>query len=87
MSRSRKKVPGYSDSEGSKDKAYFIRLMNKRIRRLDPLDERNGMVNGKYYRKMIDRWDFNDYNFRYFSENDLKESWFGEVGIYKAIRK
>jgi hypothetical protein len=87
MSRSIKKVPGFSDSEGSKVKEYFLRLMNRRIRRLDPMDERKGISNGNFYRRFVNRWDFQDYSFRYFTPRALKASWSGEDKIYKAIRK
>jgi hypothetical protein len=87
MSRSYKSVPGYSESEGKKRKRYFLRVLNRRIRRLDPMEESEGLANGNGYRKYVSRWDFRDYNFRYFSRRELEESWYGEHGVYKAIRK
>jgi hypothetical protein len=86
MSRSYKKVPGFSDSEGSTVKAYFLRLMNRRIRRLDPLDEGDGIPKGNFYRKFVNQYDVCDYNFRYFTRRALEESWYGDK-IYKAVRK
>ena len=87
MSRSWKKVPGYNDSEGKKIKAYYLRMMNRRIRCLDVLDENGWVPDGNYYRKFINRWDFRDYDFRYFSERALEESWFGKEEFYRLRRK
>lgn len=86
MSRSYKKVPGFSDSEGSTVKAYFLRLMNRRIRRLDPFDEGEEIPDGSFYRKLVNQYDVCDYNFRYYTPGALKESWYGDR-IYKATSK
>ena len=48
MSRSFKKTPGFSSSEKPRIKKYWIRLMNKRIRRFDSF-----ISNGNIYRKFI----------------------------------
>jgi hypothetical protein len=88
MARSRKKVPGFSDSEGSKTKAYYLRLMNRRIRRIDPYDERYALSNGNAYRKYVCIYEFRDYNFRYFTKAELLKNWWGNPGeLYKAIQK
>jgi hypothetical protein len=87
MSRSRKKVPGVSDSEGYKNKRFYLRLMNRRIRRLDTSGEDGWIPKGNHYRRFVSRWDFRDYNFRYFSMKALKKSWFGQNRIYRAWMK
>jgi hypothetical protein len=88
MSRSFKKVPGFSDSEGSKYKAYYLRLMNKRIRKLDPFDDSEDLSNGNLYRRYVETYDFRDYNFRFFSSRELRLAWLGRIRMsYKDIRK
>lgn len=88
MSRSRKKVPGFSDSEGKKKiKVVYLRIMNRRIRRLDVSEEDNWIPNGNGYRRFIDRWDFRDYNFRFFSERELEDSWYEKDEWYRVQRK
>lgn len=87
MSRSKKKVPGFSDSEGRKIKAYYLRLMNRRIRRLGDVEDDDWVPDGNRYRLFVNRWDFRDYNFRFYSERELKESWYGPDRLYRAVRK
>lgn len=87
MSRSRKKFPGFNDSEGSKVKSYFLRLMNRRIRRLDAADEDGWIPDGNHYRKFICRWDYRDYSFRFFSDQELNGSWLGKEKAYQARMK
>ena len=87
MSRSRKKVPGFSDSEGSKVKSRFLRLMNRRIRRLDAIDENTLIPDGNCYRRFVNRYDYRDYSFRYFSEKELEGSWLGKEKTYQARMK
>lgn len=87
MSRSYKRVPGFSDTERYRVKWYYLRLMNRRIRRLDPLNEGEGLSSGNSYRKNVNRYDYRDCNWRYFSLRELKASWYGKAGLYKAIRK
>ncbi|MFW5686059.1 MAG: hypothetical protein ACOC0O_05330 [Spirochaetota bacterium] len=84
MSRSTKKVPGYSDSERAGRKAVFLRLMNRRIRRLDPEADDGWIPNGNAYRRFIERWEYRDFTFRYFSERELDASWLGRDRAYKA---
>ncbi len=88
MSRSFKKVPGFSDSEGGRRRVYYLRVMNKRIRRLDVLDELSSIPSGNAYRKYVDRYEYNDYSWRFFSPRELSDSWFGRQGKeYKAVTK
>lgn len=87
MARSWKKVPGYSDSEGKKIKAYYLRIMNRRIRRLDVLQEDSWIPDGNMYRKFINIYDFRDYNFRYYSERELRSSCYEENEWYRMRRK
>jgi len=88
MSRSFKKIPGFSDSEGSTYKAYYLRLMNKRIRKLDPFDESNALSNGNLYRRYVEIYDFRDYNFRFFNNRALRLAWLGGIQMtYKDVRK
>jgi hypothetical protein len=88
MSRSYKKVPGFSDSEGGSKRAYYLRVMNRRIRGLDLSDELSSIANGNSYRKFVDRYEYSDYSFRYFTPRELDVSWYGLKGqAYKAVRK
>jgi hypothetical protein len=74
MSRSRKRVGGWSDKEGTIGyKAYYLKLMNTRIRHLD-MDEYIG--NGNHYRRFINRWDYRDYNWRIFTNEDA--GWYSD---------
>ena len=68
MARSRKKIGGYSDREGSIGyKAFYLRLMNRGIRQED-VDFY--IPNGSKYRRYINRWDYRDYSFRIWKESD-----------------
>jgi hypothetical protein len=88
MARSKKRVPGFSQSEGGSVKAYYLRLMNRRMRRLDEAEENEWVPDGNFYRRFVCRWDYRDYNFRYFSRRELSESWYGKDGkSYLATRK
>jgi hypothetical protein len=87
MSRSWKKVPGFTDSERSGAKAYYLRLMNRRIRRLDLEDDHGWIPDGNLYRRFVERWGYRDYNFRYYSEREL-EYWHGAgERSYRVRRK
>lgn len=81
MSRSFKKTPGFSPSEKPRIKKYWIRLMNKRIRRFDSF-----ISNGNIYRKFIERWDFKDYNWRLFSKKQIND-FYEKNEIYKIYIK
>lgn len=87
MAHSRKRFPGYSDSEGKKIKAYYLRIMNRRIRRLDVSQEDSWIPDGNKYRKFVNVYDFRDYNFRYYSERELKDSCYEENELYRMRGK
>lgn len=87
MSRSRKKVPGVSDSEGSKVKITWLRIMNRRIRRLETLEEDGWIPDGNLYRRFISRWSYRDYNFRFFSLREMERSWWAPAEVWKLFRK
>ena len=82
MSRSYKKVGGYKDScKGMK------RIANKKVRNI------KNIPNGKAYRKVFCSYSISDYNFLYFSINEVKynikkwgiQSYWNKV--YKYYRK
>ena len=83
MSRSVKRVPGFSDNESSKVKKYWLRVMNKRIRKSDMF-----IPDGNSYRRFIERWNYRDYNWRVFTERQVQDTWyFREDKVYKMYMK
>jgi hypothetical protein len=86
MSHSFKRVPGFSGFLAPNAKPLFLRLMNRRLRRLDPFDEGEGLADGSLYRRFIDRWSYREFPIRFFSRRELQESWLGGRA-YRAKRK
>lgn len=68
MSRSYKKIPGFTDHASPRSK-WYKRYYNKRIRRTFDLPS------GKAYRKIGNSWDICDYKSLCFSEKEFKEKW------------
>ena len=82
MSRSYKKIPG-SNTTNAKQKKFWLRQMNKRIRNSDLY-----IPEGNVYRRFQDRWNYRDYNWRIFTKRKLEESWyFEEDVVYKVYIK
>jgi len=87
MSRSYKKVPGWSDQERNAGTKRKKRAANKRVRKYVDL------ADGSSYKKLYEQWDINDYSFRYFSEITITDylsetNWKGEYPLrYKMFMK
>lgn len=62
MSRSRKKHPGWKDHNQDMKK-----IANRKARRVWHWD----IASGSAYKKLTDRWNICDWNFRYYSEGEV----------------
>lgn len=84
MSRSYKRNPGFADGEGHPGiKKFYLRLMNKKIRKSNLF-----IPNGNTYRLFIDRWDYRDWEHRFFTQKQIRESWyFKDNKVYLVYMK
>ena len=80
MSRSYKKNPGFNSSEKSTNKRYWIKIMNKRIRKSNMI-----ITNGNSYRKFVERCNYRDYRWRAFTKNQIETSWYFEENMLYRI--
>jgi len=84
MSRSYKRFPGFADREGGTAKRYIKRCANRKVRKTYVVG------NGGSYKKHFEQWDIEDYNFRFYSKNDVKkdiEEWPGRPGNMRKAYK
>ena len=82
MSRSRKKVWGWTDHRTPHSRSAK-RFANKKVRHA------RGVPNGGAYKKVFCSWDICDYKFLYFSRNRVREDAERLLGgrIYKYYNK
>jgi hypothetical protein len=64
MSRSYKRVPGYTCGYGTVERKFEKSKANRKVRRM------TGIVNGMMYKKFYNSWDICDYKFLFFSKRD-----------------
>jgi hypothetical protein len=66
MSRSCKKVAGFSQKEGKKSNKKIMRSVSRSLRQQEEVPD------GAAYKRYWETWDINDYNFRYYSDAQIR---------------
>jgi hypothetical protein len=80
MSRSHKKCPGFKDY--GKFTRFYKRLSNRKARKNWELP------NGNKYKRNGLSWSIHDWNWRYYSKREVRESSYAEEGVtYKLYMK
>jgi hypothetical protein len=81
MSRSVKKVAGYSDGEGTRRKRFAKRDANRKVR------QSHLHANGGFYKKLYPQYDICDFNIRYWNIREEEEYINNKYSVKEAARQ